>query len=201
MKRFLLLSFVVTLSLPASAFFSVMDTGELKREGEYRVLGEGQVLMDTPEGFNLNTRFSTGLDDESELQFEGGVGSVDYYLGAFYKWIPVPDTMDQPAVGGRVGFVFADFNGFSTYGFNVTPMISKRFESNAGDFTPYAGLELGLVDNVADTTFSMQLALGLQWKPNRWDFPGLKDFQFLVEYGIEIDDSFNYLSFGASYDF
>lgn len=201
MNRLFAALIVFSFSLPSYAFLSLMDTGELKREGDYRVLGEGQILMDAPEGFNLNGRFATGINDESEVQFEAGVGSVDYYLGAFYKWIPVPDTNDQPAVGGRAGFVFADFNGFSTYGINVTPMISKRFESSAGDFSPYSGLELGLLNNVNDTNFSMQLVLGLQWKPNRWDFPGLKDFQFLVEYGIEIDDAFNYLSFGASYDF
>ncbi len=201
MKKIILSLLVFSFAVPASAFMSLMDTGDLKREGEYRVLGEGQILMDPPEGFNLNARFATGLDEESELQFEGGVGSIDYYLGAFYKWMPIPDTLDQPAVGGRVGFVFADFNGYSTYGLNVTPMISKRFESNAGDFTPYGAFEFGLLDSVNDTLFSMQAVLGLQWKPNRWDFPSLKDFQFLVEYGIEIDDSFNYLSFGASYDF
>jgi hypothetical protein len=201
MRKFILGLTLASFCSPAYGFMSVMDTGDLKREGEYRILGEGQVLFDSPEGFNLNARFATGIDEESAVQFEAGVGSVDYYLGAFYKWIPIPDTIDQPAVGGRAGFVFADFNGFSTYGINVSPLISKRFETSAGDFSPYGAFQLGLLDNVNDTVFSMHAVVGLQWKPNRWDFPQLKDFQFLLEYGIEIDDAFNYLSLGASYDF
>ena len=201
MFRITLCLIALSIAAPASAFFSLMDTGKLKKEGEYRVLGEGQVLLDAPEGFNLNARFATGFNDESEIQFEAGVGSVDYYLGAFWKWIPFPDTDGQPAIGGRVGFVFADVNDLSTYGFNVTPMISKMFETGSGDFTPYGGIEMGLLNDVNDTNFSLQAVLGLEWKPNRWDFPGLKDFQFLLEYGIEIDDSFDYLSLGASYDF
>ena len=178
-----------------------MDTGELVKKGEYRALGEGQILFDEPKGFNLNGRFATGFDDESEIQFEAGVGSVDYYLGAFYKWIPFPDTDEQPAIGGRAGVTFADFNDNSVYGFNVTPMISKRFGTGIGDFTPYSGVEMGLQKNVNDTFFSMQAVLGVEWSPNEWDFRDIKDFNFLVEYGFEIDDAFNYLSFGASYDF
>lgn len=201
MRSLFTLLFTIILASPSFAFFSLMDTSELKQQGDYRVLGEGQVLFDAPEGFNLNGRFATGLDDESELQFEAGVGSVDYYLGAFWKWIPIPDTEDQPGVGLRAGITFADFNGLSTYGFNVTPMISKEFDTNFGDFTPYSGLAIGLQNNVNDTYFSMQLALGVQWSPNEWDFRDLKDFNFLLEYGLDVDDAFSYLSFGASYDF
>ena len=65
----------------------------------------------------------------------------------------------------------------------------------------YAGVEMGLQNNVNDTFFSMQMVLGTQWSPNEWDFRQLKDFNFLLEYGIEIDDAFNYLSIGCSYDF
>jgi hypothetical protein len=201
MKAFAVFLLTVLLATPAMAFLSLMDTGNLKNEGEYRILGEGQILFDAPEGFNLNARFATGINEESEIQFEAGVGSVDYYLGAFWKWIPFPDTESQPAIGGRVGIVFADFNDLSTYGINITPMISKTFDTDSGNFTPYGGIQMALLNNVNDTNFSMQATIGLEWKPNRWDFPGMQDFQFLLEYGIEIDDAFNYLSFGASYDF
>lgn len=201
MRKLVVTLLLTLMALPASAFFSLMDTGELKREGEYRILGEGQILMDKPEGFNLNSRFSTGITDDSEMQFEAGVGVIDYYIGAFWKWVPVPDTADQPAVGARMGFTFADLNNSSTYGLNVTPMISKIFETNFGNLTPFGGIQLGLQKNVNTSFFSMQVALGVEWAPNEWDHPGLKDFNFLLEYGVEVDDSFDYLSFGASYDF
>lgn len=192
---------LLALSQPSLAFFSLMDTGELVKEGEYRVLGEGQILFDAPEGFNLNGRFSTGIQDDSEVQFEAGVGSIDYYMGAFWKWVPFPDTDEQPAIGFRGGVTFADVSGLSTYGINFTPLVSKHLDSDIGAFTPYGGLELGLQNNVHDTYFSMQAVLGMQWSPGGMNLEQLKDFNFLIEYGLEVDDAFNYLSFGASYDF
>lgn len=209
MKQLVTLLSILSLAPASFGFFSLMDTGDLVKKDDYRILGEGQILFDAPKGFNLNGRFSTGLDDESEVQFEAGVGSVDFYLGAFYKWIPFPDTDEQPAIGVRGGLTFASIDydlvpnddAYSTYGINVTPMVSKGFESGAGKFTPYGGAMFGLQKNVNDTNFSMQIVAGCEWSPNEWDFRSLKDFNFLIEYGIEVDDAFSYLSLGSSYDF
>ena len=178
-----------------------MDTGELVKKGDNKVLGEAQVLFDDPNGMNLNGRFATGLDRDSEVQFEGGVGSIDFYVGAFYKWMPFPDTDDQPAIGGRVGVTFADIEGISTYGFNLTPMISKSFNLAIGDITPYGGLEFGLQNNVDDSFVSFQFVAGAQWSPDKFDFRELADFDFLLELGLDVDDAFDYLSLGVAYNF
>jgi len=199
--RALSLIFVILYSTSCLAFFSLMDTTQLKKQGEYKILGEGQILFDDPKGFNLNSRFSTGLSEESEIQFEAGLGSIDYYMGAFWKWIPFPDTNEQPGLGLRTGATFANINNYSTYGFNVTPMISKMIDSDFGRFTPYGGIQMGLQKNTNDTFFSMQATIGLEWTPSAWDHPQIKDFNFMLEYGVEVDDSFDYLSFGASYNF
>lgn len=200
MRRLTIL-IVMIITQPVWAFFSLMDTTQLVRQGDYKILGDAQVLFDEPKGLNLNPRFSTGISDDSEVQFEAGVGSVDYYLGAFYKWVPIPDTDEQPGVGLRAGFTFANVNDYSTYGLNITPMISKSINGNAGRFTPYGGLQFGLQRNTNDTYFSMQATIGIEWAPNSWDYDKLKDFNFLVEYGFEVDDAFDYLSFGAAYNF
>lgn len=198
-----LLTFVALLTLcqPGSAYFSLMDTGEIKEKGEHKVLGEAQVLFDSPDGMNLNGRYSTGLTEESELQIEAGVGSIDYYLAAFWKWVPFPDTFDQPAIGLRSGLTFADVRNYSTYGFNITPFISKMFETGIGAISPFGGLQFGLQRNTFESFSSMQAVIGVEWQPNEWDFRDLKDFRFLAEYGVEIDDSFSYISLGAAYNF
>ena len=201
MIRKLILLSGILFATTSHAFFTVMDTGSVKEEGSYRILGEGQILFDAPEGFNLNGRFSTGIDDESEVQFEAGVGSIDFYLGAFWKWVPFPDTDEQPAVGARMGLTFAEVNNFTTYGFNITPLVSKKFDLDFGDLAPYAGIPIGLQKNTNDTYFSLQAAVGVEWTPDEWQFSSLKGYHFLVEYGVEIDDSFDYFTFGASYDF
>lgn len=201
MKKIILTLAILSFSLSSSAYFSLMDTGHVKNEGEYRLMAEGQILLDSPKGFNLNTRFTTGYDEDSEVQLEAGFGSIDFYLGAFWKWVPFPDTDEQPAIGARFGVTFADINNYSTYGFNVTPLISKKFKTEYGDFSPYGGLPIGLQKSTLDTNLTMQAALGVEWIPDEWNFDGLKGFQFLVEYGVEIDDAFNYFTFGATYDF
>lgn len=183
------------------SYFSLMDTGEVKKEGSHRVLGEAQVLFDEPKGLNINGRFATGIREDAEIQFEAGVGSVDYYLGAFYKWVPFPDTDEQPAIGVRGGLTFAEVANYSTYGFNVTPLVSKAIGSGVGNFTPYTGLQMGLQKNTYETFFSMQLAVGVEWSPSDWDFQSISNFNFLLEFGFAVDDSFDYMSLGTSYDF
>ena len=205
MKKIILPALIFLFSFSSYGYFSVMDTGDLKEEGEYRILGEGQILLDSPKGFNFNGRFSTGFDVDSEIQFEAGIGSIDFYLGAFWKWVPFPDTEEQPAIGARFGVTFAeiDVNGttLSTYGFNVTPLVSKKFALDFGKLSPYAGLPIGLKRNTNDTNMTLQAAVGVEWQPDEWEFEALKDFNFLVEYGAEIDDAFSYFTVGANYDF
>ena len=200
-KAISLLFSSLLLTIPSSAYFSVLDTGEVVKTGEYKVLAEGQFLTDAPEGFNLNGRFATGIDEESELQIELGFGSIDFNIGGFYKWVPVPDTDDQPAVGVRAGFTFAQVSDFSTYGLNVTPFASKKFETEHGVFSPYVGVPIGLQQNSIDTRFSLQASIGLEWIPDQWSLPELYGFRFLTEYSFEIDDAFSYFSIASSYSF
>lgn len=202
MRQLLTFVALLTLSQQGASYFSLMDTGEIKERGEHKVMGEAQVMFDDPNrGINLNGRYTTGLSEESELQIEAGVGTIDYYLAAFWKWVPFPDTLDQPAIGVRSGLTFADVNNYSTYGFNVTPFVSKMFETGIGGISPFGGLQFGLQRNTFETFSSMQAVIGVEWKPNEWDFRDLKDFRFLAEYGLEIDDSFSYVSIGAAYHF
>lgn len=197
---FIVLAFTVYAN-SSFAFFSLMNTGEVKKEGEHRVLGEAQVLFDEPKGLNINGRYSTGVTEDSEIQFEAGVGSIDYYLGAFYKWVPFPDTDEQPAIGVRGGLTFAEIQNYSTYGFNIAPLVSKSIGTGIGNITPYTGIQMGLQKNTYDTYFSLQAAVGVEWSPSDWDFQSISNFNFLLEFGFEIDDSFDYMSLGASYDF
>ena len=200
MKPILFLLFTA-LANPSFAYFSVMDTGHLTQPEQYRVQGEGQFLMDAPKGFNFNGRFTTGLNEDSEIQGEVGIGTIDYYFGGFWKWVPIPDTDDQPAIGARMGFTFASVNDYSTYGFNLTPLASKNLESDYGVFAPYLGIPIGLQKNSLDTNFTLQATLGVQWTPDQWKIPELRGFHFLMEYGFEIDDAFDYFSIGTAYDF
>lgn len=195
---------LLLLSPRGSAYFSLMDTGELRQGENTRFLGESQIITDTPKGFNFNGRYilgSNGFISGSELQFEAGVGSVDYQLGVFLKWTPFPDTDKQPAIGLRTGFTFSKFIEYSTYGLNITPLVSKHINSHLGKITPYFGVPIGLQKNTLDFYTSFQLAFGLEWSPEEWELGSSRGFNFLLEYGVGLDQAFDYLSLAVAYDF
>ncbi len=186
------------------AYFSLMDTGELRQGQKTRLLGESQIISNAPKGFNFNGRYvlgSSGFVPDSEIQLEAGAGSVDYQLGVFLKWVPFPDTDDQPAVGVRTGFTFARFLEYSTYGLNITPIISKHINSDLGKITPYLGLPIGLQQNTLDFYTSFQAAFGLEWAPEEWELGSSRGFNFLLEYGLGLSQGFDYLSLAMAYDF
>ena len=200
--------FLLILSLFLSphglSYFSLMDTGELRQGQNTRLLGETQVISNEPEGFNFGGRYvlgSNGFISDSEVQLEAGAGSVDYQLGVFLKWVPFPDTDNQPAVGVRTGFTFAKLLEYSTYGLNITPLISKHINSDLGKVTPYLGLPIGLQKNTLDFYTSFQVILGLEWSPEEWELGSSRGFNFLLEYGLGLDQAFDYLSLALAYDF
>ena len=202
--RPLIVFFLLFLSSKTFAYFSLMDTGELRQGQNTRLLGETQIITDIPRGFNFNGRYILGSSEfipDSELQFEAGAGSVDYQLGVFFKWIPFPDTDKQPAIGLRTGLTFAKFIEYSTYGLNITPLISKHINSDFGKITPYLGLPVGLQKNTLNFYTSFHVAIGLEWSPEEWELGSSRGINILLEYGMGISQAFDYLSLALAYDF
>ena len=188
------------------AYFNLMDTGELRQGQNTRALVGSQMIFNGElEGLNFNGRYSldsSGLISHSEFQFEAAAGSVDYQLGAFLKWIPFPDTDNQPAVGVRTGFHFAKVLDYSTYGLNITPLVSKHINSDMGKITPYLGLPVGILQNTLGTDTNFQVAVGVEWSPEEWELGSSRGFNLLLEYGLGLSSSYgDSLSLAVAYDF
>jgi hypothetical protein len=137
---FLIAALGLVVSRPALAYFSTIDTGDLIAPGEYQMSLEPQVFLSEQQGINVIGRFDTGLTDASSIRGVLGVGKVDFQLGAFYKNIPFPDTPHQPAIGGEAGVLVARVQNKNEVSLRLHPLISKRFQSEVGDFTPYASI-------------------------------------------------------------
>ena len=199
MKSFLPLLAFLFISLPelSHGYYSLMNSGDLIEENKKSILIETQYISSQPvRGANINGRFATGLNSESELQGEIGFGSVDFNLGGFWKWVPFPDTSSQPAVGARIGATFAKLNNVSTYGLQITPTVSKKISlGGMGIMAPYLGLPVGLQNTNDDTFLSLQGAFGLQYQ--HFNFQSLS---LLIEYSFEIDDALNHFSLALSFD-
>ncbi|WP_289445200.1 hypothetical protein, partial [Klebsiella pneumoniae] len=76
-----------------------------------------------------------------------GVGSDEFfYTGLFVKYVPFPDTEDQPALGLIGGATFGreevSLEKEEVLTLRVSPLLSKDFETDIGLVTPYASLPI-----------------------------------------------------------
>ncbi len=182
----------------ASAYFSTFDTNNTLDSGQYKLGLEGQYIFNTLQGGNLVAHYAMGLGDGQELKFLVGSGITNLQLGGFYKFVPIPDTDNQPAVGGFVGVIYSSINGQSLMNFRFHPMISKNFKFNDdhSTITPYASIPIGISVGNGSTLVPVQLALGAEWLP-----PFMENMRIITEIGFNITNAFSYFSAGLSVPF
>jgi len=176
-----------------------MDTAELPKEGIYNLNVETQFITDGDSGLNLLGRFDSHLTSDSSYRVELGFGVVDFQVAGFYKWAPIPDTGNQPAmsVSGGVSLAHTSVGtGSSKKSVNdlslrAHPIVSKKFEQQFGRLTPYASLPLGLRTADGSTDLTAQLAIGSFLKPTKF-----KNMSFAMEIGFDLSNTFTYFSLG-----
>ncbi len=186
----------VLAALPANAYFSTIDTGELVAPHAYRATLEPQFILNKIDGANGIGRFATGITDESSAELVLGLGEVDFQAGAFYKLIPYPDTEGQPAIGAKFGFLVAEVADETEYNLRFHPLISKAFESEVGSVTTYGSLPLGLRTRNDTTTIPLQIAGGIEYKVQ-----GHENLRLMTELGLNLSKAFDYISFAVAYNF
>lgn len=193
-----LLVFVICLffAIKANALYSVLDTGELLDEGDFRANVETQLITDNDDGVNLIGRFDSWFNEDSNLRGVVGFGTTDLYLAGFYKWVPYPDSDGQPAIGVSGGLAYARYEvedeTLGELSIRIHPLVSKKFEVDVGELTPYGSLPIGMASRDGDTDFPVQLVGGVEWKTGRWD-----KLTFSAEVGFNVNDAFSYFSLAA----
>jgi len=175
----------------ALAYFSTMDTGEVLDSGHYRVLAEPQFISN-PSGFNFTGGMDAPLTESMNIRALLGVGSVNFHSALLLKWIPFPDFDQQPAIGLITGIGWARYDSESYLSFRGGPIISKKFETDIGLITPYVATPFAVVSGPGDNTFPFFLEAGGEWRPE-----GLENLRFLTEIGLNLNEAFNYVSFGV----
>lgn len=183
---------MVFCSCQAWAYYSVMDNGEILAPGKFKTTAETQFLTNEGGGLNVSGRFDMGVDDQTGVRGEVGFGKTDFFMGALFKWMPFPDVGQQPNIGFNAGVIYARDRGDNELSLRFEPLVSKFFETGFGGLTPYASLPFGIRSVADDTETPLQLVFGTQIKTNQ-----LEHIQFLVEAGIDLNDSFSYISVGG----
>ncbi|MEQ1877695.1 MAG: hypothetical protein ABL958_13710 [Bdellovibrionia bacterium] len=179
------------------AYLSFLNTGQVVKTGNYRLGISPQFITvsDVGEGMNMSGRFDTGISDDADFRAVVGVGRVEFHVGGLYKWVPIPDTPDQPAIGVSLGAFYARQSSIGTFSVRGFPFVSKRFDTQAGMFDPFVSLPLGLSSTSSTTEFPVQFVLGTEWMP-----AGLEKISFWVEGGFNVSKAFSYLSLMVTLD-
>jgi hypothetical protein len=180
----------------AFAYYTVLDNGEVMGQGVYKFTGVTQILTDEG-GLDVTGMADLGLTDEFGARGLLGFGKTDFYVGGMFKWMPVPDIDNQPAVGFNGGLIYAHDAGVTEVTVRVEPLVSKRFNVEATVLTPYASLPIGIqMRNASDrddkTRVASQMVFGSQVQIEAW-----KNLQFMGEVGINLDNSPSHIAAAA----
>ena len=198
-----LLGFIAAflISTQAFAYFATMDNGDILSEGKYRLMAGPQVVFNGEnDGANFAARFDMGTTKSSNMRALVGAGATDFFGGLFYKWIPYPDTKNQPAIGLMGGFIFSrekyDDVKKDAISFRLHPIISKQFETDIGILTPYTSLPFGVTFVKGTTTYPIQLVGGTEFKPYTW-----QNISFFGEFGLDVSKAFSYIEVAIAFYF
>lgn len=183
-------------SLPLWAYNTTLDTGRLLQDGHYKMGVESQFVTSGDDGINIAGRFDGPINDELGWKAHAGFGTTDGFVGGYVKWIPYPDLEKQPAVGLIGGVQYARYSGLDELSLRIHPLVSKQFNVDLGEVTPYASLPLGLRSLDGETDLVMQLALGSEFRPMAWE-----NIRVLAELAFDVRKSFSYFLVGATLEF
>lgn len=185
-----------------AAYYGVLDNGEVQPAGQYKVTTDVQALTKNG-GLNLGGTFDMGFNDEFGLRALLGFGKTDFFAGAMFKWMPIPDLENQPAIGVNLGVVYANDEDIRDMSFRAEPLVSKRLTVEQTVITPYAALPVSVrvrdTNSVAvkeETRMAFQLVIGSQLQIEAY-----KNLQFIAEIGLDLDQSPGYVSMGAVWYF
>lgn len=175
----------------AMAYLTNADSGELVPIDQYRLVIEPQMAH-----FNLTAHFDTGISDSSQMRVSLGAGEDGTHLDFFYKDIPIPDYGNQPAIGYKIGTIFASDQGNNIFTIRLMPLISKTYEIHRNRWTPYASLPLGVTTIKSVSTTPIHAVLGTEVT-----LDSAPDMQLGFEIGANLKDSFSYGSVFISFYF
>lgn len=194
-----LLIATISFSQLANAFYTFQETGDLLAPDRYAVGTELQFRTSNGSGVNILGRVDGGFSDEWNYRGFIGLGDTDFQVGGHLKWVPFPDFEKQPAIGVTFGghiasYAVGDRGSKTEFALRTMPFISKSYEAEVGQFTPYASLPLGLRTYDEETDATVQLALG-----TRFIHPEMLGAHYFAEVGFNLDNVFAYISVGANF--
>ncbi len=197
----ILLMFASTflLSRPSYAYLSLNETAELLPAGLFKLGVAPQLKLSDGSGFNIGVYADANMTDDTNVRFEIGGGETDFWTMGSVKWVPFPDVGRQPAIGGRIGFIYARDENVNFYNVQISPIVSKLADTTYGKMIPYVGLPITFVSRDKDSSdgksfVATQFAVGAEWFSNR-------DMHVGAELDLNLNKSFTSANVFVSFPF
>jgi len=176
-------------STSAQAFFETGESAEITPAGFYKVGVMPQIRLSDGSGMNFTGFLDSALSEDKSIRVSLGAGETDFYTGGSFKWVPVPDYQNQPAIGAKLEAIYARKSSDSLVSFRVQPLLSKKFDTEDGLFTPYAGLPISITTWRSNTDTQLNVVAGTEYSTDRY-----KNMEFGAELGLNGNKSFSYIS-------
>ncbi len=203
----LLFSSTFLLSRTSNAYLALNETAEILPEGVFKLGVAPQLKLSDGSGFNLGVYADANLTEDTNARFTIGGGEVDFWTSASLKWVPFPDVDRQPAIGGRIGIIYArdqvSVNGrdeaANYYNIQISPIVSKLADTTYGKMIPYVGLPITFVSRDKDGSdgksfVATQFAVGAEWFSNA-------DMHVGAEVDLNLNKSFTSANVFVSFPF
>ena len=173
---------------PSFAFLFTGESAEIVGPENFELSVLPQLKLSDGSGFNFAAALRTQFNESSSMGAHIGFGDTDFFGGAHFKWTPFPDFERQPAVGFKFEGLVGREEQETLFGGRVHTIVSKKFDTNAGQFIPYASLPLGMVSFRNNYDFQMQLVAGTEFirePQSKWKFG--------AELGVNLQKTFTYV--------
>lgn len=184
------------LTAQASAFLTTNESGELTTPGTFRIGAEPQLRISDGSGGNVGFFVDSGVNDEWSWRAQLGTGDTEFWGTASAKWVPIPDLDSQPAIGLRPEVTFGRDENESFSVFRVSPIVSKKIDTEIGKLTPYLALPIGVFAWRGKSDTISQIVIGSEGK-----FEEMPTLLFSAELGMNMSKTFSYISGSISFFF
>lgn len=188
---------LVALTQSASAgYLSILESGEVLPAGQYQFGIAPQLLLNEGGGADVDAYVDAPFSDAGSFRVLAGGGKVDFHIGGAVKYVPFPDVDNQPAIGLRAALWYARVSEVNVMTLQLAPLLSRKVETDAGLFVPYAALALDFTSAKDDNHTGVQFVGGSEWKT-----PDVPNMTFAAEVALNLNKSYSALNLSVAFPF
>lgn len=171
----------------SSAYIIMGESGELVEPGKSTLGFFPQFILSDGGAFNFISFVDTGLTEASSFRVQLSTGETDISGGASFKWVPIPDYQNQPAVGIKLGASLGREGDNNFSHFQVAPVLSKKRSTDYGLFIPYGAIQWSNLYISGENLRSLQLLAGTEYLHDD------TNLRFGAELAVEAKEASTYL--------